>query len=64
MDMFFPVSKGMGTHNQDFHVLKCYMEILHMGDHVVPLVKAWYKLTWRFAHRHLFFFKDTYAKGS
>ena len=34
-----------------------------MGDHVVPIVKAWYKLTWRFAHRHLFF-KDTYSKGS
>ena len=30
------------------------VEILHMGDHVVPLVKAWYKLTWRFAHKHLF----------
>ena len=26
-----------------------------MGDHVVPIVKAWHKLTWRFAHRHMFF---------
>ena len=48
----------MGTHdhNPDFHVLvQCYMEILHMGDHVVSVVGAWYKLTWRFAHRHLLF---------
>ena len=24
-----------------------------MGDHVVLIVKAWYKLTWGFIHRHL-----------
>ena len=28
-----------------------------MGDHVVLIVKAWYKLTWGFAHRHLFFLR-------
>ena len=30
----------MGTHIQDFDGLKHYRGILHMGDHVVLIVKA------------------------
>ena len=43
----------MGTQVPDFDGLKHYLGVLHMGDHIVLLVKAWYKLTWGFVHRHL-----------
>ena len=41
------------THIPDFDGLKHYMGVLHMGDHDVLIVKAWYKVTWGFIHRHL-----------
>ena len=44
---------AMGTQVPDFDGLKHYLGVLHMGDHIVLLVKAWYKLTWGFVHRHL-----------
>ena len=43
----------MRTHIPDFDGLKHYLGVLHMDDHVVLLVKAWYKLTWGFILRHL-----------
>ena len=33
--------------------LKHYLGVLHMVDHVVLIVKAWYKLTWGLIHRPL-----------
>ena len=43
----------MRTHIPDFDGLKHYLGVLHMGDHVVLIVKALYKLTWGSIHRHL-----------
>ena len=43
----------MRPHIPDFDGLEHYLGVLHMGDHVVLIVKAWYKLTWGFIHRHL-----------
>ena len=43
----------MRTHIPDSDGLKHYLGVYHMGDHVVLIVKAWYKLTWGSIHRHL-----------
>ena len=48
-----PSEHAVRTHIPDFDGLKHYMGVLHMGDHAVLIVKAWYKLTWGFIHRHL-----------
>ena len=46
------------THIPDFDGLKHYM-----GDHAVLIVKAWYKLTWGFIHRHLGSLKVLLPRG-
>ena len=43
----------MRTQIPDFDSLVRYLGVLHMGDLFVPIVKAWYKLTWEFVQRHL-----------
>ena len=44
---------AMGTHIPDFDCLKHYLGVPHVGDHVVLIVKACYKMTWGFIHKHL-----------